>query len=60
MRLFGTYHLPAQKDQYFFNCIDKAFDPYSNYNIVLLAGDFNAEDYEPFFSTFLYQHDLYN
>ena len=57
--LFGTYHPPAQNDQYFFNCIDKALDTYSNYD-VLLTGDFNAEDDEPCLSNFLYQHDLYN
>ena len=34
--LFGTYHLPAQNDQCFFNCIDKALDTYSNYNNVYL------------------------
>ena len=56
--LFGTYHPPAQNDQYFFNCIDKALDTYSNYDNVLLAGDFNAEDDEPCLSNFLYQHDL--
>ena len=58
--LFGTYHPPAQNDQYFFNCIDKALDTYNNYDNVLLAGDFNAEDDEPCLSNFLYQHDLYN
>ena len=57
--LCGTYHPPAQNDQYFFNCIDKALDTYSNYDNVLLAGDFNAEDDEPCLSNFLYQHDLY-
>ena len=25
--LFVTYHPPAQNDQYFFNCIDKALEP---------------------------------
>ena len=30
--LFGTYHPPAQNGQYFFNCIDKALDTYSNYS----------------------------
>ena len=58
--LFGTYHPPAKNDQYFFNCIDKALDTYSNYDNVLLAGDFNAEDDESCLSNFLYQHDLYN
>ena len=50
--LFGTYHPPAQNDQYFFNYIDKALDTYSNYDKVLLAGDFNAEDDEPCLSNF--------
>ena len=54
----GTYHPPAQSDQYFSNCI--ALDTYSNYDNVLLAGDINAEDDEPCLSNFLYQHDLYN
>ena len=58
--LFGTYHPPAQNDQYFFNCIDNALDTYSNYDNVLLAGDFNAEHDEPCLSNFLHQHDLYN
>ena len=44
----------------FFNCIDKALDTYSNYDHVLLAGDFSAEDHEPCLSNFLYQYDLYN
>ena len=57
--LCGTYHPPAQNDQYFFTCIDKALDTYSNYD-VLLAGDFNVEDDEPHLSSFLHQHDLYN
>ena len=58
--LFGTYRPPAQSDQYFFNCVDKALDTYSKYDNFLLAGDFNAEEHEPCLSTFLYQHDLYN
>ena len=56
--LFGTYHPPAQNDQYFFNCIDKALDTYSNYEYVLLARDFNAKDDKPCLSNFLHQHDL--
>ena len=44
----------------FFNCIDKALDTHSNYDNVLLAGCFNAEDDEHCLNTFLYQHDLYN
>ena len=50
----------SRRGKYFFNCIDKAFDTYSNYDNVLPAGDFNAEDDEPYLSNFLYQHDLYN
>ena len=61
MAFFVTYHPHAQNDQYFSDCIiDKALDAYSNYDTVLLAGYFNAEDDEPCFCTFLYQHDLYN
>ena len=52
--LCGTYHPPAQNDQYFLNCIDKALDTYSNYDNVLLIGDFNAKDDEPCLSNFLY------
>ena len=61
MAFFVTYHPHAQNDQYFSDCIiDKALDPYSNNDNVLLAGYFNAKDDEPCFCTFLYQHDLYN
>ena len=42
------------------NCIDEALDTYSNYDNVLLAGDYNAEDDKPCLSSFLYQHDLYD
>ena len=55
-----AYHPPAENNQYFFNCIDKALDTYSSYDNVLLAGDFNVEDDESCLSTLLYQHDLYN
>ena len=58
--LFGTYLPPAQNDQYYLNCIDKALDTYNNYDNALLAGDFNAEDNKPCLSNFLYQHDFYN
>ena len=57
--LCDTYHPPAQNDQYFFNFTDKGLDTYSNYDNVLLAGDFNAED-DPCLSNFLYKHDLYH
>ena len=48
-----------EDDKYLFNCVDKALDTYSNYDL-LLAGDFNAEDHEPCLSNFHHQHDLYN
>ena len=38
--LRGMYHPPSQPDQYFFNTLDKALDVYSNYENVLLIGDF--------------------
>ena len=56
----SLWNLSATCTKYFFNCIDKALDTYSNYDNVLLAADFNAEDDEPCLSNFLYQHDLYN
>ena len=45
--LLGTYHPPAQNDQYFFNCVDKALHNYRNYGNALLAGDFDVEEDEP-------------
>ena len=41
--LFGTYHPPSQIDSYYFNNLNKALDTYSNYDTVLLVGDFNTE-----------------
>ena len=41
--LGGMYHPPSQPDQYFFNTLDKALDVYSNYENILLIGDFNAQ-----------------
>ena len=60
--LLSLYQPPAQNHQYFFDCIDKALDTYSNCDNVLLAWDFNAEEDLAWkrFSTFLYQQDLYN
>ena len=47
---------------FFFHCIDKALDAYSNYDKVLLGGDFSTEDDEPCYQHDepFYQHDLYN
>ena len=41
--LGGMYHPPSQPDQYSFNTLDKALDVYSNYENILLIGDFNAQ-----------------
>ena len=49
--LGGMYH-PPQPDQYFFNTLDKTLDVYSNYENVLLIGDFNAQIGETHLVTF--------
>ena len=54
----GLYHPPSQFDQYLFDDLDKALDVYSNYEKVLLTGDFNAQEGERCLDTFLYQHKL--
>ena len=50
--LGGMYHPPSQPDQYFFNTLDKTLDVYSNYENVLLIGDFNAQIGETHLDTF--------
>ena len=50
--LGGMYHPPSQPDQYFFNTLDKALDVYSNYENILLIGDFNAQIGETHLDTF--------
>ena len=54
----GLYHPPSQSDQYFFDNLDKALDVYSTDEKVLITGDFNAQEGEKCFDTFLYQHEL--
>ena len=56
--LMGAYHPPSQSDSYFFEHLDKALDIYSNYEKVLLTGDFNSEIAEPCMDSFLYQPHL--
>ena len=58
--LSGIYHPPSQSDQYFFDRLDNALDVYSNYENILLVGDFNAQIGETCLDTFLYQHELKN
>ena len=53
-----TYHPPSQNDEYYFNYLDKALDSYSNYEKVLLVGDFNTEITEHYIESFLYKHEL--
>ena len=41
-----------------FDKLDKALDVYSNYENILLVGDFNAQISEAYLDTFFYQHAL--
>ena len=58
--LSKIYHPPSQFDQYFFHILDNALDVYSNYENILLVGDFNAQIVETCLDTFLCQHELKN
>ena len=58
--LCGTYHPPSQNDEYYFDYLDEALDTYSNYEKVLLVGDFNTEITEHYMESFLYEHELSN
>ena len=57
--LFGSYHPPSQSDQYYFDCVGRSIDKYSNWDNFLLAGDFNAEEWEPCLKSFLFEYDIY-
>ena len=56
--LCGTYHPLSQNDEYYFNYVDKALGTYSNYEQVLLVGDFNTKITEHYIESFLYEHEL--
>ena len=56
--LLGTYHHSSQLDQYYFNNLDKLLDTYSNYDKILLVGDFNAQTTDHYLALFLYHHQL--
>ena len=58
--LCGTYHSSSQNDEYGFNYLDKALDTYSNYEKVLLVGDFNTDVTVHYIKSFLYEHELSN
>ena len=60
--LFGTYHPPSQKDDFYFDSIGSALDDaYSGlYDKILLTGDFNAEIDETILTDILELYDLDN
>ena len=60
MVTFRNISPTLQNDQYYFDCLDKALDLYSSYEKVILTGDFNVQESECVFDSFLFQHDLIN
>ena len=59
--LFGTYHPPSQSDLYYFEQIGQSLDIYNrDYNKIILAGDFNAEDSEKCLSSFIFEYGFKN
>ena len=50
--LCGTYHLPSQNDEYYFNYHRKPLD-----EKVLLVGDFNTEITEHYTESFFYEYE---
>ena len=56
--LCGTYRPPSQLKDYYFNNLDKAIDTYSEYEKILLVGDFNTEESENCMASFLFHHNL--
>ena len=58
--LSGIYHPPSQSHQYCFDRLDNTLDLYSNYENILLVGDFNAQIGETCLDTYLCQYELKN
>ena len=59
--IFGSYHPPIQRDEFYFDSIGRALDCYNAmYDKILLAGDFNAEEHETALKIFLQLYDLKN
>ena len=58
MAFNGSLSPSIAKHSHFFEHLDKALDIYSNYEKVLLTGDFNSEIAEPCMDSFLYQPHL--
>ena len=56
--LCGTYHPLSQNDEYYFNYLDKDLETCSNYEKVLLVGDFNTEITEHYIESSLYEREL--
>ena len=57
--LLATYHPPNQPDKYYFNSIGNALENYiMNYDKLILAGDFNAQEKEVIMSNFLGTYGL--
>ena len=53
--LCATYHPPNQKDDYFFNHLEKAIDVYhQTYDKFLLIGDFNEGDTDHAYHNFCF------
>ena len=59
--LLGTYHQPSQNKTFYFRNIGRALDIYTqNYDKIVLAGDFNAEETEIILNNFMDLYDLQN
>ena len=59
--LMGSYHLPNQSNQYYFNKVSNSLDMYIfKYDKFILTGDFNSEDSEPELLEFLERYDAKN
>ena len=62
--LFGIYHSPhavyGSKNEDYYQEVGQALDVYSNYEKLLLAGDFNGVEGEDCLSDFLYEYIAWN
>ena len=59
--LFGTYHPPNQKDNFYFRNVARALDIYGQkYDKILLTGDFNTKEDEEEIKNFMEVYDLKN
>ena len=59
--LLGTYHLPSQKYDYYFGNLSNALNMYiSEYDKILLTGDFNTNESHVAMKNFLELFNLTN